>query len=216
MDSNFPSFIRQVIDSGVSEQTIAVLLLLPLVISLVAAIRHLVGFRGFKILIPTLMAAVFLVTGIINGILLFLAILVLATGARIILRFFRLQYLPRMALLLWLVTLGVLGLLYLSTYLGISLLAPASILPILILVLLAEEFIAVQLGKNLQEAARMTMETTLVALIGYLVLKSELLQKLALANPYLILVAPLVINILVGRYTGLRLLEYKRFQKLLK
>lgn len=212
----FSQIIQQAVADGVSEETIALLLLLPLVTSLVAATRHVIGLRGFKILLPSTLAVVFLATGIVQGIILFLVILWLATVARFLLRKFQLQYLPRMALLLWLVTVGVLLVLFLASRLGLAQASGVSILPILILVLLAEEFIAVQIGKNSREATKLTLETTGIALAGYLIFRSPELRKFALENPFWILIIPLIINIVVGRYTGLRLLEYKRFEKLLK
>lgn len=212
----FQSVINQAIARGVSEQTIALFLLLPLVASVVAAVRHLVGFRGFGILIPTAIALAFVATGIGAGVLVFLAILLVATLARRLLRKTRLHYLPRMALLLWFVSLAVLALIFVSPYLGLGQLTAISIFPVLILILLAEDFISVQISKSLREASQLTLETVIIALFGYAVFNFQLLQWLALNYPHWIIFAPLALNILVGRFTGLRLLEYRRFKKLLK
>jgi len=213
--SFFQEIISQAIASGVSEETIVLFLLLPLVASLVAAARHLVGFRGFGILIPTAIALAFVATGISTGILLFLAILLVATLARTLLRKLRLHYLPRMALLLWLVSLVILILIFSSPYLGLGQLMTISIFPVLILILLAEDFVAVQIGKSLQEAAKLTLETIVIALLGYAVFNFRALQVFALQKPAWVILAPVVINLLVGRFTGLRLLEYRRFRRLL-
>lgn len=212
----FQSVIAQAIASGVSEETIILFLLLPLVASLVATARHLFGFRGFGILIPTAIALAFVATGISTGILVFLAILLVATFARGILPKLRLHYLPRMALLLWLVSLAVLILIFISPLLGLGQLMAISIFPVLILILLAEDFVAVQIGKSLREATRLTLETIVIALLGYAVFKFQPLQAFALNQPHWVVFAPLVLNLLVGRFTGLRLLEYWRFKKLLR
>lgn len=211
----FQTLIDQAITSGVSEETIVLLVLLPLVASIVGAARHLIGFRGFGIFIPTAIAVAFFKTGIGTGILIFLAILLLASIGRQALRRLRLHYLPRMALMLWLVTLGILGLVLASPYLGLSQLTMISIFPIVILILLAEEFIAVQIGKSFREAARMTMETIIIALAGYFILSLKILHSLALTNPHWLVLTPLILNLLIGRFTGLRLLEYRRFRRLL-
>ena len=212
----FQSVIAQAIANGVSEETIVLLLLLPLVASMVAAARHLIGFRGFGILIPTLIAVTFVATEIIAGISIFLAILFFATFGRRILRKLRLHYLPRMALFIWFITLGVLGLIVIFSYLGVSQLRVISIFPIVILILLAEEFIAVQIRKSFREAARLTIETIILAFIGYLIFSLNFLRNFALNYPHWIILIPLFLNIWVGRFTGLRLLEYRRFKKLLK
>lgn len=216
MHGIFQSLIQQIITQGVSEETIILLVLLPLVASVVAAARHLVGFRGFGILIPTVIAVTFVATGIGTGILVFLAILGVATFIRRVLKRLQLHYLPRMALLLWFVTLGVLTLIFISPFLGLGSLAKISIFPIVVLILLAEEFIEVQIGKSLREATRLTLETMIVALVGYFLFSLSFLRRWALVYPQWVIFAPFIINLLVGRFTGLRLLEYRRFKELLK
>lgn len=212
----FQEIISQAVKSGVSKETIILFLLLPLVASIVAAARHLIGFRGFGILIPTAIALSFVATGIGPGILLFLAILLIATLSRTFLRRLRIHYLARMALLLWFVSLAILVFIFASPLFGLGELASLSIFPVLILILLAEDFVAVQIGKSLKEAAKLTAETVLIALLGYGIFNFKGLQKLALEKPHFIILAPVVLNLLIGRFTGLRLLEYQRFRRLFR
>ena len=208
--------VHRAVSSGVPANTIVLLLLLPLVAGVIAATRQLIGFRGFGILIPATISVVFVATGIITGILIFLAILVVATVGRMIIRRLKLQYLPRMALLLWFVTLGVLASIALAPYLGLEELATISIFPILIMVLLAETFIEVQIGKSLRAAAGLTTETLIVAFIGYLILSFDALQKAGLLNPEVVVLAVAIFDIFLGRYTGLRFFEYFKFRQAMK
>jgi hypothetical protein len=92
--------IRGAVKAGVPENTIVLLLLLPLVAAIIAATRHLVGIRGFGIFLPAALSIVFVSTGPVVGIGMFLIIVFVSTFSRILLRRFkvRLQYLPRMAL----------------------------------------------------------------------------------------------------------------------
>lgn len=208
--------IEQAVNNGVSPQTIIYFLLLPLVASLVAAARHLVGFRGFGILIPTAIALAFSVIGVVPGILAFLAILLTAYIAHFLLKFLKIHYLPRRAMLLWLTSLVLLGLIFISPALNIKELTTVSIFPILVLILLAEEFMAVQLAKSSKEASRLIIETMFISLMGYFIFDWEWLQRFVLDNPFWAILTPLVINLIIGRFAGLRLLEYYRFRKLLK
>jgi hypothetical protein len=212
----FHDFLLQAVNSGVSQETIVMLILLPLVAAMVAAARHVIGFRGFGIFIPTAIAAGLVVTGIGTGALIFAVVLLTATFSRYILRKLHVHYLPRMALLLWCVSLITLALITVSPQLGTSRLTTISIFPILILVLLAEEFISVQIGKSLREAAQLTLETIIVALFGFLIFQSQFFRTMAFEQPLWVAISPVVINLLVGRFTGLRLLEYRRFRRLLK
>lgn len=210
--------IRNAINSGVPIDTVILLLLLPVVASVVAAARHLVGIQGFGILLPAALSVSFAATGPVVGIGFFLIIVFISTSFRLFLRRLKikLQYLPRMSLILWLVVLGVIGVLFsgplLKQYPGI---ANISIFPVLILVLLAEDFARVQLGKSVRVAISLTTETLFLALISFAVLELSALQKFALLNPEILFIAVAVFNIFLGRYAGLRLLELWRFRKLI-
>jgi len=189
--------------------------LFPLVTAIIAASRHLVGIRGFGIFTPALVSVGFLATGISSGILLFLVIIAVATMGRPVIKRLRLPYMPRTSLLLWIVSLAVLALLLASPYLHLEALAELSIFPVLVLVLLAETFIDVQNKRGMDQAVEMTMETLILALIAYLVMNLELVQQWVLLNPEAVVVGVGVFNVFLGRFAGLRLLEYRRFKSIL-
>lgn len=209
--------IRAAVDAGVAANTIVLLLLLPIVASVIAASRHLVGLRGFGIFLPAALSVVFVATGPIVGIGLFLVIVLVSVLVRTVLKKLRikLQYLPRMALLLLFVVMGVLGVLFAAPIIRQPDLANASIFPILILVLLAEDFTKVQLGKSAKTAINITTETLILALVSYVFLTSQTLQAYALLNPEIVLLSVFVFDMLLGRYVGLRFLEMWRFRKLI-
>lgn len=209
--------IRNAIAAGVPANTVVLLLLMPLVTALIAAARHFVGLRGFGIFLPAALSVVFLAIGPLLGIGLFLIIVAVSTIARILIRKskIKLQYLPRMALILWVVILGVLGLLFTAPYIKLEGLANVSIFPVLILTLLAEDFTKVQLGKSVRTAINVTTETLILSLVSYIFLTLEPIQAFALLNPELLLIGVFIFNILVGKYVGLRFLEFWRFRKLI-
>jgi len=209
--------IRGAVEAGVPANTIVLLLLLPVVAAIIAAARHIVGLRGFGIFLPAALAVTFVATGPLVGIGLFLAIVAVSVSARMILRKtkIKLQYLPRMAILLWLVVLAVLGILFAAPLIKAPQLTKVSIFPVLILALLAEDFTRVQLGKSAETAINLTSETLVLALVSYVFLTLTPLQEFALANPEILLIAVLVFNFILGKYVGLRLLELWRFRKLI-
>ena len=207
--------IRSAVAAGVPPNTIVLLLLLPGVATLIAGTRHLVGLRGFGIFLPAALAVTFLATGPLVGIGLFLLIVTISTAARIFLRRtkIKLQYLPRMALILHFVVLGILGLLFTAPIINNSVLVNVSIFPVLILVLLAEDFSKVQLGKSAKVAINLTTETLILALISYVLLTLKAVQHLALLKPELWIISVSLIDVLLGKYVGLRVMEYMRFRK---
>ncbi len=206
------------VGAGVSVNTIVLLLLLPLIAAFIAAARHLIGLRGFGIFLPAALSVVFVAMGPILGVGLFLLIVAVSTLLRFIFRKikFKLQYLPRMAFILWSVSVAVLGVLFLAPVIAWPALINVSIFPVLFLALLAEDFSRVQLGKSAKTAINLTTETLLLAFVSYLFLTLTMVQKFALLNPEIYLIGLAVFDLVVGKYVGLRLLEYYRFRKLLR
>jgi hypothetical protein len=152
------------------------------------------------------------------GIGLFVLIVAISTATRIILRKlrFKLLYLPRMALILWVVSLGVLGVLFLTPVISYPGMTNVSIFAVLIVALLTEDFIRVQLGKSAKTAINLTYETIILAFLSYIFLTLRSVQGFALLKPELYLILVLVFDLVLGKYSGLRLLEVWRFRKLIK
>jgi len=211
--------VRSAVKFGVPIDTIVLLLLLPLVASVIAGARHLVGVQGFGILLPAALALVFVAVGPVVGIGLFLVIVGVATGVRMLLRKLKisLQYLPRMALILWAVVLGIFAIfLIIPLFTRPPDISDISIFPLIILVLLAEDFTRVQIGKSVRVAVSLTSETVILALVSFIILTLRSVQEFALFNPELLLISVAVFDFFLGKYAGLRLLELWRFRKLIK
>lgn len=210
--------IRGAVSSGVPANTIVLLLLLPFIAFVIAFTRNIIGIRGFGIFLPAALSVVLVATGPIVGLGIFMIIVAVSTAVRLTLRKLKLklQYLPRMAFILWAVVLGVLGVLFAAPIIKSGDIANVSIFAVLILVLLAEDFIRVQLGKSAKTALSLTFETLVLALISFFFLTLKPLQEFMLLNPEISLIGIAVLDLLLGKYTGLRVMEYYRFRKLIK
>lgn len=208
--------IRNAISQGVPANVIVLVLLFPLVSSFIAASRHIIGLRGFGIYIPAVLSVALVSTGIIEGIALFLAIILVALPAKKFLAKFKLPYLPRTAILLWFVSLAILAVQLLAPFLNMVKLMTVNIFPILILVLLAENFLDAQSRTKPADAIALTIETLSLAFLSGLLLKWETLQKFALLRPELLIIFSLAVNLLVGKFVGLRVSEYFRFRSLME
>ncbi len=215
--NNFLQYaIRHAVSQGVPVNTITLVLLFPLVAMIIATSRHVIGLKGFGIYIPAVLSVAFVSTGIINGLIIFTVIAVTAVLAKKLLQHTNLPYLPRTALLLWLVSLGILALLLISPLLPFTTLMGVSIFPILILILLSENFLDAQASTKPMEAFSLIVETLLLAFISALILSWSDIQKFALLEPEIFLVIIAVINILVGKFVGLRLTERLRFKDIIE
>lgn len=208
--------IRAAVARGVSPNTIVLILLLPLMGAMVGILQYFVGLSGFGIFMPAMIAVTFLATGIVGGLVLFGVILIatLLTGG--FLKRCRLYYWPRRAITLMVISLITFILLSLSPTLGLFDLTQISIFPILFLILLSEEFTRVQLGKSKRSAISLTLGTLVVSILGAALMNWSFLQQLVLLNPELSFLGVLLLNIFIGRYSGWRLLEYRRFKAVLR
>ncbi len=207
--------IRDAVIKGLPANIIVLLLLFPLIAAIIAASRHIVGLGGFGIYIPAVLSVAFVSTEIISGIIIFIAVLIGATLTRKIVRYFRFPYLPRTAMILWGVSVFILTLLILSSQIALFELLTISIFPILIIILLTENFMESQLFSSQKIALRSTLETLLIAIICSLIISQQAVQEFVLLRPELTLTLTAVANYLIGRYTGLRLLELTRFNSIL-
>ncbi len=208
--------IRWAVTKGVPANTITLVLLFPLIAMLIAASRHIIGLRGFGIYIPAVLSVAFVSTGIINGVIIFTIIILVTMLAKKLLKKVTMPYLPRTALVLWAVSVGILGLLLVSPLLPLSTLMAVSIFPILILILLSENFLEAQASAKPIQALTLTLETIFLASVAALILNFTWIQELVLWRPELTLLVVALISILVGRYTGLRFTERIRFKDIIE
>ncbi|KKU45049.1 MAG: Membrane protein [Microgenomates group bacterium GW2011_GWC2_46_7] len=217
---NWKNFLRygvtRAVKNGVPVNTVVLILLFPLVVAMVAAARHLIGVRGAGILTPALLSVAFLATGIWAGVVLFAIILLVTVLARNVLKGLKLQYLPRVSLLLWVVSASVFVTLFGASLFNINQLVTVGIFPILILMLLSETFVDIQQGRSGSEARALIAQTFFLAMISSLLLGSDIVQRAVLLYPEIIFFGVAIFDVVMGRYTGLRLSEYLMYRGIVK
>lgn len=215
--NNFVRYaINYAVTEGVPPNIIVLVMLFPLIASLIAASRHVIGLRGFGIYIPAVLSVALVSTGVFEGVAIFLAIALSAIVTNRFLRRIKISYLPRTSLLLWTISLGILAMLLAAPLLNLTNLMSVNIFPILILVLLSENFLDAQTRTKQSDAFALTAETLGLAIISGLIIKWESLQKFALIQPELLILSIAAFNIIVGKFTGLRVSEWLRFRSIIE
>lgn len=207
--------LRNAVQRGIPANVLVLLLLFPVTATITAIFRHLIGLRGFGIYTPAVLSVAFVSLGIVKGLLLFSVVFGTVLLGRPLVSWVRLQYLPRTALLIWLVSTAMFALLAASPYLPIPELGTVGIFPLLMLVLLSEHFLDAQLFGNVRKAVELTGETLVLAIISALFLRTIEVREFVVLYPEITMVAVLIINVLVGKYTGLRVSEFFRFKPII-
>lgn len=207
--------IKLIIAQGVDIETAYLILALPFVATLIAIFRQIIGVKSFGIYTPLVLTFAFWATDIKYGLAIFIVIFFTGTVVRYALKNFRLLYLPRMAIVLTAISLSILSLLVVGGYLRKTGLASTSILPILIMITLIEKFISAQVEKGLRTATILSVETLAISIVGYYFIAWDAFRSMVLDHPEYILFL-FIVNIFLGRWTGLRLSEYLRFKGVIK
>ena len=210
--------IRFIVEGGVPLQTTILLLMLPVVATLVAFSRQIVGIKAFGIYTPSIITFALIAfdpNGLKYGIAIFLAVIFIGMGTRYVLRRFRLLYLPRVAITLTVISLAMLAILVSGGYFQRTGLAAASIFPLLTMITISEKFVATQIEKGTKTALILAGETLVVSLIGYALISWPAFVRLLLVYPWIILLT-LPLNIFLGKWSGLRFAEYVRFGRILR
>ncbi len=220
----YSPFVEFAVSQGVPLGTVTLILMLPIVVMIIAFFRQVVGIKAFGIYTPALIIFAFLAIkaesgsfwgGIRYGTAIFGTVIAVGTITRILLRQFRLLYLPRVAIVISIVSLSTLLMLIFGGMTQRTGLASVSIFPILIMITLVEKFVAVQIDKGKKTAIYLSIETLFISMIGYSIASWSLLIVYLQEYPWLVFVA-IFINVLLGKWTGLRLSEFIRFKKIIK
>jgi len=204
------------LSEGVPFETVILILILPIIATLIAFLRQVVGIKAFGIYTPLIVTFAFLATnGIKYGVAIFITVILIGMIMRFVLRPFRLLYLPRVAIMLTAVSLSILFMLVLGGNMQRTGLAAVSIFPILIMITIVEKFVTVQIEKGDRVAIILAIETLFISIIGFYIASSHFLISFIASYPWIVLLT-IPINIFLGKWTGLRLSEYLRFRKVIK
>ncbi len=207
--------VNFMITSGIPSNTIVLLLMLPVIATIIAFLKQVVGITTFGVYTPSIITLSFLALGLKFGLSILIVIILSGAIVRKGLERFRLLHIPRIAIILTITTLILLLLLAFGTYINISQIASIAVFPMLIMATLAEKFVSAQSGKGFNAAMLIMLETTVVSLICYWVVELQFTQNVVLAYPEVILLLILV-NYGLGRWTGLRVMEQVRFREVIK
>ncbi|MBX7137257.1 MAG: UUP1 family membrane protein [Oligoflexia bacterium] len=191
-----------------------VLLLVPLGALMVALLRNVIGIKTFGTFMPILVALAFRETELLWGIMLFTVIVGLGLVARFYLENLKLLLVPRLASILVIVIMLMAIISVLSHKLGITYGTSVALFPMVIMTMTVERMSVVWDELGAASALRQALGTLLVASLTYLLIRISVLEHLVFVFPELLLVV-LAVCILLGRYSGYRLLELPRFRSLL-
>jgi len=191
-------------------QALNLILVLPVIAAIIVVVRTVIGIETFGTFSPVIVSLAFLTTGLRWGSAIFAVIVGVGAAVRALLQRVRLQLVARLAILIAVVAGIMAGLTVLGASFGIGALMNVSIFPMVIMSNVIENFTTSQAQFGTREAVRLTINTLVLSALCYVVIEGTGLQSRLLAYPE-ILIAAIVLDVVLGKWRGLRLLEYGRF-----
>jgi hypothetical protein len=203
--------VNFIVSQNVDIDTVYLLLALPFVATLIASFRQIIGIKSFGIYAPLVLTFAFWETDLKYGLAIFGIVFLTGTAVRYGLRRQRLLYMPRMAIVLTVISMAILLLMAMGGHYKRYGFSTTSILPILVMITLIEKFISAQVEKGWRAASLLSLETLLISVVCYMIIVWGSFRAFVLEYPYYVF-GLLLVNFLLGKWTGLRLSEYLRFK----
>ncbi len=196
---------------GIPLGLIKLIIMLPLGALFIAISRNVIGIQTFGIFLPALIALSCRETGLFYGLAGFLFIIGIVSALHYPLERLGLLYIPKMAIMLSAVVITFLGTATFAISFNLYELSYISLFPIAVVTITAERFGRKIMEEGMKDALKLTLQTLVVASIVYFIINSRTMQAFILAFPELLLVI-IGLNLLLGRWIGLRVSEYYRFR----
>lgn len=209
-----PQLTTLLIQNGVPEHVLAWMFTLPIAITFAVVGRQIIGIKGFSITSPILIGFAFAAIGLESGLIIFFAVLLMGFLIKSALDNIRLLYLPKMALILLGISVAIpIVVLFLPHREGIQFYYAA--FSLMILALSAEQFASSLMERGQRKTVGIALETLAVSVAIFFLATWGWLANTVLTYPLFVLIASILANLFLGKWTGLRLSEYIRFKKII-
>ncbi len=196
-----------------TQQIYRILMVVPVGIFLLVILRNIIGIKTFGTFMPVLIAMAFRETHLLWGIILFSIVVFLGMSVRFYLEHLKLLLVPRLAAVV-MVVIGMMALLSIVSFkLGFVGGLSVALFPIVILAMTIERMTVVWDERGAKESLTQATGSLSVAILCYLLMNADIVEHLSFVFPELQLVL-LAGMLLLGRYTGYRLVELTRFRVL--
>jgi hypothetical protein len=193
-----------------AQEIFRVILMIPLGALIVSIFRNIIGIRTFGTFMPVLIALAFRNTKLGWGLLLFSLVIALGIASRWYLDRLKLLLVPRLSVIVTvLVIILAVGSL-IGHHAGTYRIMALALFPMVIMTMTIERLSIILMERGGREAIKVSLGTLLAATLGYLAMSIVTVQDFFFAFPE-VLFALIGLQILLGRYTGYRLMEYSRF-----
>jgi hypothetical protein len=190
-----------------------VMLLVPVGAFILVILRNIVGIKTFGTFMPVLIALAFRETGLLWGIFFFTLVVAAGLAIRFCMERLKLLLVPRLASVLIVVVLLLAALSVLTNSVGVHRGLSVALFPMVILTMTIERMSIVWEERGPGEAFVAGLGSLLTAALAFVIINVKYIEHLVFVFPELLLVL-LAATLLLGRYSGYRLMDLYRFRVL--
>lgn len=203
------------IQSGVASDILYLILTVPFIAFIIAFFRQVVGISTFGVYSPLLISLSFLLLGQIFGLAMLLLIILVSYALRKVISRANMLYIPRTSFLISCTALSFFIVIWFVINFGSPVAIGVAIFPMLMISTISERINSAQVEEGFSEAFKGIIQTIVISLLAYYFVIWPWLIKTVISFPEIILL-PLAGTLLLGKFSGLRLIEYFRFRTLFK
>ena len=190
-----------------------VILIVPIGVLFLVILRNVIGIRTFGTFMPVLIALSFRETQLLWGIFLFSTLIGIGLLIRLYLEHLKLLVVPRLAAIL-IVVIGLMAFLsVLTNKIGLERGLSVALFPMVVLAMTIERMSIVWEELGAMNSIKQGIGSLAAAAMAYLIMSIKYIEHLMFVFPEILLIL-LAATILLGRYSGFRLLELFRFKVL--
>ncbi len=192
-----------------------ILLLVAVGAFVLVFLRSIIGVKTLGTFMPVLIALSFRETQLLWGLFFFSFIVMMGLTVRLYFQHLKLLVVPRLAAVLIVVILLMLIICIVTNSLGIEQGISIALFPMVILTMTIERISIIWDETGPKEALMQGAGTLFVSCVAYTIINNSYVEHLIYVFPELLLVV-LAASLMLGKYSGYRLMEYIRFKALMK
>jgi hypothetical protein len=196
-----------------TQEVFRILLVVPLGILFLVVLRNVIGIKTFGTFMPVLIALAFRETQLVGGVIMFSFVVGVGLLVRLYLEQLKLLLVPRLAAVVMVVIIIMAAVSIVSHKFGFDRGLSVALFPIVILSMTIERMTVVWDERGPREAMQQGFGSLAVAVACYLVMNITAVQHFLFVFPESLFIV-LAFCLLLGRYSGYRLVELKRFKVL--
>lgn len=197
------------------QDLVQTLLLIPVGTLVVSFMRIVVGVTTFGTFTPVLIALALSEIGLWQGLIVLGAIVLFGWIFRYVLDHLKILIIPRLSIIITFVIISVISLMMVGLYTEKLNMLYISLFPIIIITWTIERFSVVQIEDNLVAAMKGLLGTGIVAMLTFYVMALPVVRPFLFSFPE-ILFSIIGLQLLLGRYTWVRLFDLWRFKDFLR